>query len=146
MKEQKVPIVYQDIHLEKWQKEPNKKIGNDSLKQSDHSKTNVLPEATFDGGTGKLINLNKASTEGGQVSQDESRGIRKRAYVAGDSIVSGLNEKGLSKKHTVKVRSYPGDTTKDLIDDVKPVMRKNPDLDIIHFGTNDITSNGVNSH
>ena len=59
--------------------------------------------------------------------------------------MSGLNEKGLSKKHTVKVRSYPGDTTKDLTDDIKPVMRKNPDLVVIHFGTNDITKNGVNT-
>ena len=59
--------------------------------------------------------------------------------------MSGFNEKGLSKKHKVKVRSYPEDTTKDLIDDVKPVMRKNPDLVIIHFGTNGVTSNGVNT-
>ena len=35
--------------------------------------------------------------------------------------MSGLNEKDLSKKHTVKVRSYPGDTTKDLTDDINPV-------------------------
>ena len=60
----------------------------------------------------------------------------------GDSIASGINEKGLSKKHTIKVRSYSGDTTKDLTDDIKPVMRKNPDLVAIHFGTNDITNNG----
>ena len=61
-----------------------------------------------------------------------------------DKIVSGFNEKGLSKKYTVKVRSHPGNTTKDLIDNNKPVMRQNPDLVIIQFGTNDITNNGVN--
>ena len=44
----------------------------------------------------------------------------------GDSIVSGLNENGLSKKHAVKVRSYPGDTTKDLIDDIKTRYEKEP--------------------
>ena len=92
-----------------------------------------------------MINLDKASNEGSKVSQDESRGIRKRVYVAGDSIVSGLNEESLSKKHTVRVRSYPGDTTEDLIDDVKPVMRKNPDLVMISFGTSDIVSNGVST-
>ena len=106
MKEQNVPIVYEDIYLEKWHKDPNK-IGNEGLKQIDHSRTNSLPEATFNGGNGKLMNLDKASTEGCRVSQDESRDIRKRVYVVGDYILSGLNEKGLSKKHTVKVRSYP---------------------------------------
>ena len=59
--------------------------------------------------------------------------------------MSGLSKKGLSKKHTVKVRSYPGDTTKDLTDETKPFMRKNPNLVIIHLGTNDITINGVNT-
>ena len=57
----------------------------------------------------------------------------------------GLSEKGLSKKHTVKVCSHPGDRTEDLEDDFKPIMTKNHDLIIIHFGTNDITNNGVNT-
>ena len=60
-------------------------------------------------------------------------------------MMSGLNEKGLSKKHTVKIRSYPGDMIKDLIDDVKSVLRKNPDLVLIYSGTSGITSNGVNT-
>ena len=139
--ELKAPIVYEDIHLETWHNGSNKK-GNDKLKQSDQGTTN---EARFDGSTGKHRNHEETNNDGSQVSQNEPRGIGKRVYVVGDSIVSGLNEKGLSKKHTVKVRSYPGDTTKDLTDDIKPVMRKNPDLVVIHFGTNDITKNGVNT-
>ena len=56
---------------------------------------------------------------------------------------SGLNEKGISKKQTIKACSYQGDITQDFIDEFEPVMRKNPDQVIIHFGTNDITSNSV---
>ena len=61
-------------------------------------------------------------------------------YVLGDSIINGIEEKGLSRNHIVKVRKYPGDNTEDLIDHVKPIIRKKPDLIIVHFGTNDITA------
>ena len=77
-----------------------------------------------------------------QVSETIAKDKCKRVYVVGDSIVSGLSEKGLSKRHTIKVRSHPGDTTEDLADDIKLIMRKNPDLVIIHFGTNDTTYDG----
>ena len=46
--ELKAPIVYEDIHLETWHNESNKK-GNDKLKQSDQWTTN---EVRFDGSTG----------------------------------------------------------------------------------------------
>ncbi len=51
-------------------------------------------------------------SDGKQVSEseDKAESKRERIYVVGDSIVSGLNEKGLCKRHTVKVRSHPGDT------------------------------------
>ena len=44
----------------------------------------------------------------------------------------------------MKVRAFPGDTTQDLLDDVKPITRKNPDQIIVHFGTNDVT-NGIDT-
>ena len=64
---------------------------------------------------------------------------RKRVFVLGDSIINGIEEKGLSKKHNVRLRKFPGDSTEDLLDHVKPVARKKPDLIVIHFGTNDTT-------
>ena len=67
-------------------------------------------------------------------------GQRKRVFVLGDSIINGIEEKGLSKKHNVRLRKCPGDSTEDLLDHVKPVARKKPDLIVIHFGTNDTTS------
>ena len=58
----------------------------------------------------------------------------------GDSIINGIEEKGLSKKHNVRLPKCPGDSIEDLLDHVKPVARKKPDLIVIHFGTNDTTS------
>ena len=40
----------------------------------------------------------------------------------------------------MKVRKYPGDNTKDVIDHVKRIIRKKPDLIIVHSGFNDITA------
>ena len=58
--------------------------------------------------------------------------------IAGDSIISGLNEKKLSNsKHAVKVRCFPGATTTDMYNYLKPLLLKCPSSIILHVGTND---------
>ena len=49
-----------------------------------------------------------------------------------------------SKKNNVKVITHPGSRTEDMLDYIKPVVRKKPDTIIFHTGTNDLT-NGVNT-
>ena len=44
----------------------------------------------------------------------------------------------ISRSHTVKVRPNPGASTHDLMDYVKPAMRKKPKALVTHTGTNDI--------
>ena len=41
----------------------------------------------------------------------------------------------------MKVRSFPGATTIDMTDFVKPIIRKKPESVILHVGTNDLKSN-----
>ena len=59
--------------------------------------------------------------------------------ILGDSMVKGLNEYGLSKKRNVKVQSFSGYTTEDMLHIAKPAARRKPDTIIIHVGTNNIT-------
>ena len=59
--------------------------------------------------------------------------------ILGDLIVKGLNEYGLSKKQNVKVQSFSGYATEDMLDMVKPAAQHKPDGRIIHARTNDIT-------
>ena len=47
----------------------------------------------------------------------------------------------MSRGDSVKVRPHPGASTEDLIDHIKPAIRKNPDIEVIHTGTNDLQSN-----
>ena len=49
--------------------------------------------------------------------------------------------KFLSKNNNfVNVRFHPGSTTEDIVDFIKPVIRKKSDPVIIHAGTNDLTN------
>ena len=44
----------------------------------------------------------------------------------------------------MKVRPHPGATSEDLINYIKPVARRKPDIVVLHIGTNDLT-NGINT-
>ena len=57
--------------------------------------------------------------------------------IAGDSILNGIDERKLSKRRNVKVRNFPGATTADMKDYLKPLLRKKPTNVILHVGTND---------
>ena len=42
--------------------------------------------------------------------------------------------------HAGEIRPHPGATTVDMIDYIKPELCHKPDIIILHYGTNDITS------
>ena len=75
-----------------------------------------------------------------QKTKVASNKSRKGVIVIGDSLLNGIDDRGLCKHHNVKVRPHPGATTRDIADHVKPVARRKPDMVIIHCGTNDLTS------
>ena len=45
-----------------------------------------------------------------------------------------------SSKNFVKISTQSGATTEDMLNHIKPVVRKKPDTVIIHTGTNDLTN------
>ena len=53
-------------------------------------------------------------------------------------MIKHVNGRDISRSHTVKVRPNPGASTHNLLDYVKPAMRKKPKALVIHTGTNDI--------
>ena len=50
-----------------------------------------------------------------------------------------MNGREILRSSSVKIRSHPGATTKDLIDYVRQTARKKPKMMVIHSGTNDLT-------
>ena len=57
--------------------------------------------------------------------------------IVGDSIMSGIREELLkTDKHNVKVRFFRGGTIEDMEDNIKPILKREPDYIILHVGTN----------
>ena len=59
-----------------------------------------------------------------EIGNTSPNGTRKRVIVVGDSVLNGVNEKGLSRNHFVKVHAHRGATSEDLVDHIKPVARR----------------------
>ena len=73
--------------------------------------------------------------------EHDDQSPKQEIVIIGDSIIKHVNGREVSRNNIVKVRSHPGATTEDLIDYVKPSVRKKPKMVILHTGTNDITNN-----
>ena len=67
--------------------------------------------------------------------------VKKNIVVIGDSIIKNVNGKDVSRGDSVKIRPHPGASTEDLIDHIKPAIRKKPDIVVIHTGANDLQNN-----
>ena len=68
-----------------------------------------------------------------------------KVTVTGDSMIKYLRHDSLSSKNNdVKVDAHLGSTTLDMLDYIKLIVRRKPDVLVIHTGTNDPT-NGVNT-
>ena len=48
--------------------------------------------------------------------------------------------RNFQKKNHVKIKINPGAATEDIIDYVKPSIRKKPDFLLVHSETNDLTN------
>ena len=72
------------------------------------------------------------------------KGDRKKVIILGDSLLNGINEKDLSKKHNVKIVNKPGATSERLLlEELNNLIKYQPESVIIHADTNDLT-NGIN--
>ena len=56
-------------------------------------------------------------------------------FIVVDSILAEIEEKSITGNRSVKVRIFPGATTHDMYDYLKPLLEKNQDYIILHDGT-----------
>ena len=68
---------------------------------------------------------------------------KKIREIFGDSMLNGIQEKGLNKNAdiNIKIRKYPGASSTDILDHIKPNLRKEPDQTVNHVGTKDLINN-----
>lgn len=61
--------------------------------------------------------------------------------IAGDLIIQHIcGGWSISRSNRVVIKSFPGATTEDMEDFVKPLIRKKPDNVVLHIGTNDLNT------
>ena len=60
--------------------------------------------------------------------------------IMGDSIITGIDEKRLSKNRLVKVHDFRGATLADINHHIIPILKKKSGVIILHVGTNDSVS------
>ena len=95
----------------------------------------------------KVVKTNDNRNEKDAPSYDESShqdNRKKKVTITGDSMLNGINERGLSKHQKVKVKNFSGGTGETIIENLDDLVADKPDCLIVHAGTNDIT-NGINS-
>ena len=82
------------------------------------------------------------NTESRDVKPKTNKGKKIRVEILVDSMLNGVQEKGLNKNAdiNIKIRKYPGASSTDILDHIRPSLRKEPDQIIIHAGTNDLTN------
>ena len=69
-----------------------------------------------------------------------SQQIRVNIVIAGDSMLNNIEDRLdlNTRKANVSVRPFPGATIEDLKDYITPIARKQPNILIIHTGTNNV--------
>ena len=53
-------------------------------------------------------------------------------------MVAGIDERKMSSKRLIKVRSFPGATCSDMYHYLVPILERKPDHVILHVGTTEI--------
>ena len=103
-----------------------------------NDKTNLRKENTYE------ASKNKTAHDKTRTQFNNGNNSKRKVDVTGDSMLNGINERGLSKYQNVKIQNFPGSTTEIILDKVETLVTEKPDCIIIHAGTNNIT-NGINS-
>ena len=90
------------------------------------------------------IQLDKKPTNSNiKNSNSDEKQERVKIVVTGDSVLNGVNEKGLLKSHNVKVKNYPGATSEDILDKIDELLKFKPDCLLVQARTNNLTNNVI---
>ena len=79
------------------------------------------------------------NTESRDVKPKTNKRKKIRVEILSDSMLNGVQEKGLNKNAdiNIKIRKYPGASSTNILDHIRPSLRKELDRIIIHAGTKD---------
>ena len=124
----------------------NSKENNMNSNGGDNSTNSKQKQASNN--TNSIINNNNNgnSKENNISSSNINSKTRKTAFIIGDSMVKKIDgyllTSSINHRYIVKVRPFLSAKTIDMVDYIKPTQRDfNPDVYLLHVGTNDLSSN-----
>ena len=123
----------------------NSKENNMSSNGRDNS-TNSKQKQASNNNNSISNNNNSNSKENNISSSNINNKTRKTAFIIGDSMVKKIDgyllTSSINHRYIVKVRPFLSAKTIDMVDYIKPTRRDfNPDVYLLHVGTNDLSSN-----
>ena len=83
--------------------------------------------------------------DNGIVDKNKSDKTLPKIEIIGDSMLNNINERGLSKNNNVRVRNHRGSTSEDLKDFANPIIKRRPDVLVIHIGSNDLGKDNIDT-
>ena len=86
-----------------------------------------------------VISNNDSLNEDNSNDNKDKNIVKRKVIVVGDSLLNGINERGLSKDFNVKVNNIPGGTSETVLDKIDELVKCKPSSLIVHAGTNDLT-------
>ena len=69
---------------------------------------------------------------------------KKRVVTTGDSMMNGIQEKGMYKNHRVKINNFSGGTSAMILKNIGQLVKSESDCLIVHERANDL-ANGTQS-
>ena len=117
-----------------------------SINDSDkNNSVNAIKEqaATIKENSTSSVKSNNQRSEKSKTQVSKAKPEKKsHIEIIRDSMLNGIHERGMNKDENIKVkiRIYPGASSIDILEHIKPSLRKAPEQIIIHAGTNDISN------
>ena len=128
-------IQYLQKNVEGSQPPSGKTLGHDGQKTSANAlkRNDTSRPASHE-------DLSNAHMENNRQNQRTSRKEEESStYIVGDSMINGMDERKMSnRRRIIKVRAHPGASISDMLDYLRPILRKKPTHLVLHAGTNDI--------
>ena len=84
-----------------------------SKSNSLNDKTNLQKDNTNEANKNKTAH-DKTGSQG-----NNGNNSKRQVVITGDSMLNGINERGLSKHQNVKIQNFPGGTTEIVLDKVE---------------------------
>ena len=124
----------------------NSKENNINSNGGDNSTSSKQKQASNENNSSSNNNNSSSSKENNINSSNINSKTRKTAFIIGDSMVKKIDgyllTSSISHRYIVKVRPFLSAKTIDMVDYIKPTQRDfNPDVYLLHVGTNDLSSN-----